>query len=81
MSGRADSDPVEALSIARRNASADDVIVVTGSTFIVAELREWWMEHVAAERICALRSIAAHCALRGRRCAGASARTSWASST
>ena len=48
MSGRAVADPVEALNIARRNASADDVIVVTGSTFIVAELREWWMEHVVA---------------------------------
>ena len=48
MSGRAIADPVEALSIARRNASADDVIVITGSTFIVAELREWWMEHVVA---------------------------------
>jgi dihydrofolate synthase/folylpolyglutamate synthase len=48
MSGRAVGDPVEALNIARRNSSADDVIVVTGSTFIVAELREWWMEHVVA---------------------------------
>lgn len=48
MSGRAVADPVEALNIARRNASADDVIVVTGSTFVVAELREWWMEHVVA---------------------------------
>lgn len=48
MSGRAILDPVEALSVARRNAEADDVIVITGSTFIVAELREWWMEHVVA---------------------------------
>lgn len=48
MSGRAIADPVEALGIARRNAGADDVIIVTGSTFIVAELREWWMEHVVA---------------------------------
>ena len=48
ISGRAIGDPVEALGIARRNASADDVIVVTGSTFVVAELREWWMEHVVA---------------------------------
>jgi dihydrofolate synthase/folylpolyglutamate synthase len=48
MSGRAIADPVEALSVARRNASADDVIVITGSTFVVAELREWWMEHVVA---------------------------------
>ena len=46
--GRAIADPVEALSIARRNAGADDVVVITGSTFVVAELRDWWMEHVAA---------------------------------
>ncbi len=44
--GRAITDPVEAFSIARRNAGADDVIVVTGSTFVVAELREWWMANV-----------------------------------
>ena len=44
--GRAITDPVEAFSIARRNAEGDDVIVVTGSTFIVAELREWWMANV-----------------------------------
>ena len=41
--GRAVADPVEALAIARRNGSASDVVVVTGSTFIVAQLREWWL--------------------------------------
>jgi dihydrofolate synthase/folylpolyglutamate synthase len=46
--GRAIADPIEALGIARRNASADDLIIVTGSTFVVAELRDWWMEHVVA---------------------------------
>lgn len=46
--GRSVLDPVEALAIARRGASHDDVVVVTGSTFIVAELREWWLESVAA---------------------------------
>jgi folylpolyglutamate synthase/dihydropteroate synthase len=46
--GRAIADPIEALGIARRNAAADDIIVVTGSTFVVAELRDWWMEHVVA---------------------------------
>lgn len=46
--GRAIADPVEALGIARRNAAADEIIVVTGSTFVVAELRDWWMEHVVA---------------------------------
>lgn len=46
--GRAIADPVEALGIARRNAGADEIIVVTGSTFVVADLRDWWMEHVVA---------------------------------
>jgi dihydrofolate synthase/folylpolyglutamate synthase len=46
--GRVVRDPVEAISIARRNAAAEDVVVVTGSTFIVAELREWWLESIAA---------------------------------
>jgi dihydrofolate synthase/folylpolyglutamate synthase len=41
--GRCVGDPVEALSVARRSAAADDVIVVTGSTFLVAVLREWWL--------------------------------------
>jgi dihydrofolate synthase/folylpolyglutamate synthase len=46
--GRAITDPVEAFAIARRNADADDVIVVTGSTFVVATLRGWWMANVAS---------------------------------
>jgi len=45
--GRAINDPVEAFSIARRNADASDIIVVTGSTFVVAELRDWWFANVA----------------------------------
>lgn len=44
--GRAIADPVDAFSIARRNAESDDIIVVTGSTFLVAELRDWWMANV-----------------------------------
>ncbi|HET9097686.1 MAG TPA: Mur ligase family protein [Candidatus Baltobacteraceae bacterium] len=48
MSGRAIIDPVEALAVARRNTAAEDIIVITGSTFVVAELRDWWMEHVVA---------------------------------
>jgi len=44
--GRAIDDPVEALAVARRSAKSDDVVVVTGSTFIVATLRAWWFEHV-----------------------------------
>jgi len=46
--GRAIADPIDALTIARRNAGADDIVVVTGSTIVVAELRAWWFEHVAA---------------------------------
>jgi dihydrofolate synthase / folylpolyglutamate synthase len=41
--GRSVGDPIEALSVARRSASANDVIVVTGSTFLVGALREWWL--------------------------------------
>ncbi len=48
--GRVIADPVEALAVARRNASSDGVIVVTGSTFIVAELRSWWLENVGDAR-------------------------------
>lgn len=45
---RAINDPVEALGVARRLADADDVVVVTGSTFVVAELREWWLANVSS---------------------------------
>jgi dihydrofolate synthase/folylpolyglutamate synthase len=45
--GRAIADPVEAFAIARRNADASDVVVVTGSTFVVATLRDWWIANVA----------------------------------
>ena len=44
--GRAIADPVDAFSIARRNADAADIVVVTGSTFVVATLREWWIANV-----------------------------------
>lgn len=40
--GRAIADPFEAFAVARRVAEFDDVVVVTGSTFIVAGLREWY---------------------------------------
>jgi dihydrofolate synthase / folylpolyglutamate synthase len=49
--GRAINDPTDAFQIARRNADADDVIVVTGSTFIVAELRAWWVANVLASGV------------------------------
>ncbi len=48
--GRAIPDAIEGFTIARRNASSDEIVVVTGSTFVVAELREWWMENVVASR-------------------------------
>ena len=46
---RAVSDPVEALSVARRIAGADDLVVVTGSTFLVAALRGWFLENAGAQ--------------------------------
>ncbi len=46
--GRVVQDPVEAMEIARRTSAADEIIVVTGSTFIVAEIRGWWLETIAA---------------------------------
>jgi len=49
--GRAISDPVEAFSIARRNAEGDSIIVVTGSTFVVAELRAWWIANVQSTNV------------------------------
>jgi dihydrofolate synthase/folylpolyglutamate synthase len=38
--------PSEALAVARRSADASGIIVVTGSTFLVAHLRDWWLTHV-----------------------------------
>lgn len=46
--GRAIADPVDAFSIARRNADANDIVVVTGSTFVVATLREWFFANVVS---------------------------------
>ena len=40
--GRTIDDPIEALTVARRTAGPGDVVVVTGSTFVVAGLREWY---------------------------------------
>jgi dihydrofolate synthase/folylpolyglutamate synthase len=47
LAARAVDDPVEALSIARRMAGADDLVVITGSTFLVANLLEWFTLNVA----------------------------------
>jgi folylpolyglutamate synthase/dihydropteroate synthase len=46
-SARAILDPIEALAIARRRTDASSVVVVTGSTFVVGELRDWWLANVA----------------------------------
>ena len=43
---RAVEDPFEALSVARRLADSLDLVVVTGSTYLVGELRDWFLEHV-----------------------------------
>ena len=72
--GRAIADPIEALTVARRRADVDDVVVVTGSTFVVAGLREWYVTDDGLIGRGSLR-------LRGARLHGARAPTSWASST
>jgi dihydrofolate synthase/folylpolyglutamate synthase len=46
VNARVISDPIEALTVARRQAEASHVIVVTGSTFLTGMLRDWWLEHV-----------------------------------
>ena len=46
--GRAVADPIEALEVVRRHADAADIVVVTGSTYIVAKLREWWLANVVS---------------------------------
>ena len=48
LSGRAVTDPVEAFSIGRRNAAAEDIVLVTGSTYVVGTLRDWWFVNTAA---------------------------------
>jgi len=45
-SARTIGDPIEALAVARRQADGSHVVVVTGSTFVPATLRAWWLEHV-----------------------------------
>lgn len=37
-------DPIGAFEAARAAAGEDGIVVVTGSTFVVADLREWWFE-------------------------------------
>jgi dihydrofolate synthase/folylpolyglutamate synthase len=50
LAARAVEDPEEALMLALRVASADDIVVVTGSTYLVGELRRWFLDNVADPR-------------------------------
>lgn len=45
LAARAVDDPVEALGVARRITSSSDLVVVTGSTFLVAALRRWFLDN------------------------------------
>ncbi len=47
LTARAVEEPVEALTVARRMAHGDDLVVATGSTFLVATLRQWFLENVS----------------------------------
>jgi dihydrofolate synthase/folylpolyglutamate synthase len=50
LAARAVEDPEEALMLAMRMAAADDLVVVTGSTYLVGELRRWFLDNVADPR-------------------------------
>jgi dihydrofolate synthase/folylpolyglutamate synthase len=51
MVARAVDDPIEALNLARRIANGSDLVVVTGSTFLVGTLRSWFLKNaVVADR-------------------------------
>ena len=50
LAARAVEDPEEALMLARRVSAAEDIIVVTGSTYLVGELRRWFLDNVADPR-------------------------------
>jgi len=47
---RAVDDPLEALGVARRMAKGSDLVVVTGSTFLVGMLRAWFLDNVESAR-------------------------------
>jgi dihydrofolate synthase/folylpolyglutamate synthase len=50
LAARAVEDPEEALMLALRVSAADDLVVVTGSTYLVGELRRWFLDNVADPR-------------------------------
>ncbi len=50
VTSRTIEEPIEALGVARRGGGGDQIVVVTGSTFVTGVLREWWLQHVVASR-------------------------------
>jgi dihydrofolate synthase/folylpolyglutamate synthase len=50
-SSRTIMSPIEALGVARRSGDGSQIVVVTGSTFVVATLRAWWLTHVVERTI------------------------------
>jgi len=50
VAARVIEEPLEALAVARRQADPSTIVVVTGSTFLVGVLRDWWLAHVAEAR-------------------------------
>ncbi|MBC5800071.1 MAG: bifunctional folylpolyglutamate synthase/dihydrofolate synthase [Candidatus Eremiobacteraeota bacterium] len=50
VAARVIGEPLEALAVARRQAEPSTIVVVTGSTFLVGVLRDWWLAHVAETR-------------------------------
>ena len=50
VASRTIADPIEALAVARRHADGSHLVVVTGSTFLAGQLRDWWLEHVVESR-------------------------------
>jgi dihydrofolate synthase / folylpolyglutamate synthase len=45
LASRAVDEPIEAVALARRIANASDLVVVTGSTFLVGAVRRWFLEN------------------------------------
>ena len=50
VAARTIADPIEALAVARRHADGSQLVVVTGSTFLAGQLRDWWLENVVESR-------------------------------
>jgi dihydrofolate synthase/folylpolyglutamate synthase len=50
LTARAVEDSGDALAVARRITAAGDLVVVTGSTYLVGQLRRWFLDNVAVTR-------------------------------